>query len=61
MQKLNILFRDPKTRKIFIVFGISVLILFLFFQQKKMKKQMQLKVEYIEQKNMLRDELDDII
>lgn len=38
-----------------------VFIFFLFFQQNRMKKQMQLKIQFIEQKNILRDELDDLI
>ena len=32
-----------------------------FSQKRKMEHQMQLKIQFIEQKNMLRDELDDII
>ena len=40
---------------------VVVLVSSLFFQQNRMKEQMQLKIQFIEQKNMLRDELDDII
>ena len=47
------------TLAVLMILGVSYLLLFL--QKKEMQKQMQLKVQFIEQKNMLRDELDDII
>ena len=31
------------------------------FQKNKMEEQLKLKIQFVEQKNMLRDELDDII
>ena len=51
------------SKRINILFTIFLLLLTLvfFIQQNKMKKQMELKVQFIEQKNMLRDELDDLI
>ena len=54
---------QPKTRSllIFFIILICVLVFSLFFQKKQMKQQMKLKVQFIEQKNMLRDELDDLI
>lgn len=63
MNKLKELWVDSSTRKIIVFFGIVVLIFIslLFFQQKKMAQQMELKVQFVEQKNMLRDELDDLI
>jgi len=45
-----------------LLIGIVVLLIAsLFFQQNKMEKQIQLQVQNIEEKNMLRDELDDLI
>ena len=63
MNKLKELWADSSSRKIIVFFGIVFLIFIslLFFQQKKMEQQMELKVQFIEQKNMLRDELDDLI
>ena len=63
INKFKELWADAGNRKIIILFfGIVVaLIASLFFQQNKMEEQMQLKVQFIEQKNMLRDELDDLI
>ena len=54
---------QPKTRNVLIFFIIlvSILVSSLFFQKKQMNQQMKLKVQFIEQKNMLRDELDDLI
>ena len=51
------------SRKKILFFGIIVLVLIgsLFFWKNKMKEQMDLQVQFIEQKNMLRDELDDLI
>jgi len=50
-------------RKIIILLiGIVVLLIAsLFFQQNTMEEQIQLQVQNIEEKNMLRDELDDLI
>jgi len=63
INKFRELWADAGNRKVIILFlGIVVvLIASLFFQQNKMEQQMQLKVQFIEQKNMLRDELDDLI
>ena len=47
-----------------ILFFICLVALFacsLLFQRNQMKEEMQLKIQFIEQKNMLRDELDDLI
>ena len=40
---------------------VTVLVFFLFYQKKTMEHQMDLKIQFIEQKNILRDELDDLI
>ena len=50
-------------KKVFILFLFLFFILigFFYFQQGKMQREMELKVQFIEQKNMLRDELDDLI
>ena len=40
---------------------IFVLLFFIFYQKESMKHQMDLKIQFIEQKNILRDELDDLI
>ena len=63
MNKIKELWSNSTARKIIILFiGIVILLIFsLFFQQNRMEQQMQLKVQFIEQKNMLRDELDDLI
>jgi len=63
INKIKELWSDSNNRKVIILFfGIVILLIAsLFFQQNRMKQQMQLKVQFIEQKNMLRDELDDLI
>ena len=63
VNKFKELWADAGNRKVIILFFGIVLLLIasLFFQQNKMEQQMQLKVQFIEQKNMLRDELDDLI
>ncbi len=63
INKLKALWADATNRKVIILFVgiVVVLIASLFFQQNRMEQQMQLKVQFIEQKNMLRDELDDLI
>lgn len=43
------------------LFIILILLGSLYVQKKNMKEEMKIKVQFIEQKNMLRDELDDII
>ena len=63
IDKIKELWVDSTSRKaIFLFIGIIILLIIsLFFQQNRMEQQMQLKVQFIEQKNMLRDELDDLI
>ncbi len=49
-------------KAILFLFSVIVfLIFYLFYQKDNMKKQMDLKIQFIEQKNILRDELDDLI
>tara|TARA_X000000950_G_scaffold118186_1_gene148053 strand:+ start:7646 stop:8548 length:903 start_codon:yes stop_codon:yes gene_type:complete len=43
---------------IFIIFS---LLSSLFFQKEQMQKQMDIKIQFVEEKNQLRDELDDLI
>ena len=51
-----------KNKAILFLFSVIVfLIFYLFYQKDSMKKQMDLKIQFIEQKNILRDELDDLI
>jgi|TARA_B110000263_G_scaffold173221_1_gene151120 hypothetical protein len=40
---------------------IFILVFFIFYQKKNMEQQMDLKIKFIEEKNILRDELDDLI
>tara|TARA_B100000965_G_scaffold399422_1_gene419360 strand:- start:227 stop:1120 length:894 start_codon:yes stop_codon:yes gene_type:complete len=40
---------------------VATLLFFLIYQKKTMEHQMDLKIQFIEQKNILRDELDDLI
>ena len=63
LNKLKLLFVNTGKRRIVYFFLIIVIFLLasLYLQKNKMEQQMQLKVQFIEQKNMLRDELDDII
>ena len=63
MNKLKELWAEPSNRKVIILFGVLVVIFIavLSLQQNKMEQQMELKIQFIEQKNMLRDELDDLI
>lgn len=41
--------------------AIVILVVFLFIQDKKIEKQQALKMQFIEEKNALRDDLDDLI
>ena len=63
INKFKELWVDSTNRKVIILFiGIVILLIIsLFLLQNRMEQQMQLKVQFIEQKNMLRDELDDLI
>ena len=59
---LDFLKKVIKNKAILFLFSVIVfLIFYLFFQKDNMKKQMDLKIQFIEQKNILRDELDDLI
>ena len=59
---LDFLKKAIKNKVIFFLFSVIVfLIFYLFYQKDSMKKQMDLKIQFIEQKNILRDELDDLI
>ncbi len=55
------LFLADKGRRRIIYFFIIVLLFSRYTQKKKMQEQIQVQAEFFEQKNMLRDELDDII
>ena len=46
---------------IIFVFIIISLVSSLFFQKEQMQKQMDIKIQFVEEKNQLRDELDDLI
>jgi len=61
--RIKLLWSDSSVRKLIVFFTILILLLvaFLFFQKNRMEEQMELKIQFIEQKNMLRDELDDLI
>ena len=63
MKLLNIIFNNKTLKFIFftLLTTIFLLVLLLFFQKKNMTKEMDLKMQFIEEKNILRDELDDLI
>ena len=54
---------SSRLKWLFIVFAfiIFLLVLSLFFQKEQMQKQMDIKIQFVEEKNQLRDELDDLI
>jgi len=54
---------SSRLKWLFIVFIFIILSLVssLFFQKEQMKKQMDIKIQFVEEKNQLRDELDDLI
>ena len=60
---IRLFFLNFSIKKLIIIFMFLffVLIGFFYFQQVKIQREMELKVQFIEQKNMLRDELDDLI
>ena len=59
---LDFLKKVIKNKAILFLFSVIVfLIFYLFYQKDSMNKQMDLKIQFIEQKNILRDELDDLI
>ncbi len=54
--------KKPKRKGLYILLIIVVgLVVFLFLQEKKIKKQQAIKMQFIEEKNALRDDLDDLI
>lgn len=57
------IFKDPKTKRIITALGIAVLLLLisLIWQSMQFEKQVALKTQFIEEKNALRDDLDDLI
>ena len=54
---------SSRLKWLFIVFVLIILSLVssLFFQKEQMQKQMDIKIQFVEEKNQLRDELDDLI
>lgn len=59
---LNFFSRIKNNKLIILLFVVvTVLIFSLIYQKKTMEHQMDLKIQFIEQKNILRDELDDLI
>ena len=46
---------------VLLIIIVTVLVFFFLYQKKTMEHQMDLKIQFIEQKNILRDELDDLI
>ena len=54
---------SSRLKWLFIVFIFIILFLVssLFFQKEQMQKQMDIKIQFVEEKNQLRDELDDLI
>ena len=59
---LNFFSRIKNNKLIALLFVVvTVLIFSLIYQKKTMEHQMDLKIQFIEQKNILRDELDDLI
>ena len=59
---LNLFSRIKNNKLIVLLFVVvAVLVFTLIYQKKTMEHQMDLKIQFIEQKNILRDELDDLI
>ena len=62
MEQSNFPENKPKRKGLYILLIIVVsLVVFLFLQEKKIKKQQAIKMQFIEEKNALRDDLDDLI
>ena len=63
MQYFKSIFTYIKNNKLLVALFIlaTSLISSLFYQSESMKKQMDLKIQFIEQKNIIRDELDDLV
>ena len=57
------IFRDRKTKRIIYVLGTTVfmLVVLLLWQGARFEQQVALKTQFIEEKNALRDDLDDLI
>lgn len=57
------IFRDKKTKRIIMGLGAAVVLLFisLVWQSARFEQQVALKTQFIEEKNALRDDLDDLI
>ena len=60
IKRFLVSFSKKKIILLFLLFTLTLLLAF-YFQQNKIQEEMALKVQFIEQKNMLRDELDDLI
>ena len=63
MKVIDEIKNSSRLKWLFIVFIFIILSLVssLFFQKEQMKKQMDIKIQFVEEKNQLRDELDDLI
>ena len=62
MEQSNFPENKSKRKWLYILLFVAVgLFVFLFFQEKKIKKQQAIKMQFIEEKNALRDDLDDLI
>ena len=62
MQDQDLLAQKKSKKWQYILGGaIVILVVFLFVQDKKIEKQQALKIQFIEEKNALRDDLDDLI
>ena len=63
MKIIDELKNSSRLKWLFIVFVFIILFLVssLFFQKEQMQKQMDIKIQFVEEKNQLRDELDDLI
>ena len=62
MEQSDISEKKPKRKGLYLLLIIVVgLVVFLFLQEKKIKKQQAIKMQFIEEKNALRDDLDDLI
>ena len=55
--------KQKGNKKWLYILGVAavILVVFLFVQDKKIEKQQALKIQFIEEKNALRDDLDDLI
>lgn len=62
-QNSKSIFRDRKTKRIILALGSAVALLFisLVWQSARFEQQVALKTQFIEEKNALRDDLDDLI